>query len=78
MFSNEIVQDSRCSRSFETTSTGREGVVVSKFWKRRLVRPKKHKTPIPARILRQNMLLLVATQFLDPLKSRFHPLRSGS
>ena len=26
------------------------------------VRPKKQKTPIPARIMRQNMLLLVATE----------------
>ena len=38
------------SDSFETKSTGREGVVVSKLWRRRLVRPTRHKTPIPARI----------------------------
>ena len=52
----------KCCRSFETKSTGREGVVVSKFWTRRLVRPKRHKTPMPARIMRQYMLLLVATK----------------
>ena len=45
--------DATCCRSFETKSTGGEGVIVSKFWTRRLVRPKRHETPIPAGTMRK-------------------------